>query len=511
MATVQGITAAASIMPVFVTTGAEARPTTPGKVMWIGSSTKPTNMIEGDIWMRVPTTGPVAPTITTTVLNTITQGASFTQSLAVSGTSPFTFSLAAGSLPAGLSLNSSTGAITGTPTAAGSYSFTIQANNAVGSDTQAYTGTVTASAVVPNITTTALDSLTQGTAFSQSLAATGTSPLTWTISAGTLPSGLSLNGSTGVISGTPTGSGAYSFTVQATNTAGNDTQAYSGTIASSGVAPTITTTSLNTITQGTAFSQTLNKTGSTPMTWGISAGTLPAGLSINSSTGVISGTASVSGSYSFTVQATNSFGSDTQAFTGTIMAGSGSDVYSIFGSSVPATLTSYTDAVAGDWLTHTFYEYGSLTALPSGTKIIGARLYVPSDSGHIGQIWYAALIKNLTGSYPHDGTFPYTQYNSNGTKKAGSALVAGWNEILFDVEHDVVHAPGTWYIGTQIGDGSRYMANSSLTTSSIQNPQGKNFFLSETGGADISRHFYNSSTGSPIKWYGIDTLVRIPA
>lgn len=498
-------------MPVFITTGSETRPTTPGKVLWIGSSTKPTNMIEGDIWFRVPTTGPVAPTITTTVLNTITQGVSFTQSLAVSGTSPFTFSLAAGSLPAGLSLNATTGVISGTPTSSGSYSFTIQANNATGSDTQAYTGTVSASAVAPTITTTVLDSLTQSTAFSQTLAATGTSPLTWTISAGSLPAGLSLGSSTGVISGTPTGSGAYSFTVQATNTAGNDTQAYSGTIASSGVAPTITTTSLSAMTQGVAFSQTLNKTGSTPMTWGVSAGTIPAGLSVNSSTGVISGTPSGSGSYSFTVQATNSFGSDTQLFTGTITASADSDVYSIFGTTVPATLTSYTDAVSGDWMTHTFYQYGALTALPSGSKIIGARLYVPSGSAHIGQIWYAALIRNLTDSYPHAGTFPYTQYNTNGTKKAGSALVAGWNEILFDAEADVPSSPGTWYIGTQIGDGSRYMANASLTTSSIQNAQGKNIFLAETGGADISRHFYNSSTGSPIKWYGIDTLVRIPA
>jgi hypothetical protein len=510
MGTITGLIAAASLLPVAVSTGAEARPTTPGKVLWIGGATKPTNMANGDIWFRIPTTGPTAPTITTTVLNTITQSVSFTQSLAVNGTGPFAFSLAAGTLPTGLTLNGGTGVISGTPSASGSYSFTIQATNAVGSDTQAYSGTVTSSAVVPTITTTVLDSLTQGTAFSQSLSATGTSPLTWTISAGTVPSGLSLNSATGVIAGTPTGSGAYSFTVQATNTAGNDTQAYSGTIASSGVAPTITTTSLTTLTQGTAFSQTLNKTGSTPMTWGISAGTLPSGLGINSSSGVISGTPTGSGAYSFTVQATNSFGNDTQAFTGSINAGSDADIYSIFGSTVPATLTSYTDAVAGDWLTHTFYCTTG-TQLPTGSKIVGCRLYVPAGSAHIGQLWYSALIVSTSGKYPDLGTFPYTQYNSNGTKIAGSALVAGWNEITYAAETNVPASPGSWYQGIQIGDGSRYLFNNSLNPSAIQNPQGKNFYLSEVTSSIVSRHFYNSSTGSATNWYGIDTKLRIPA
>src|SRR5690349_10787863 len=131
MATVQGLTAAASLMPVSVSTGNEARPSTPGKVLWIGGSTKPIHMNEGDVWFRVQTTAPSAPNFITTSLNTITQGSLFSQTLVMDGALPITFSVAAGTLPAGLSLNSSTGTISGTPSAAGSYSFTLQATNPV--------------------------------------------------------------------------------------------------------------------------------------------------------------------------------------------------------------------------------------------------------------------------------------------------------------------------------------------------------------------------------------------
>lgn len=508
MATVTGLIEASSLLPVSVTTGTETRPSTSAKVLWIGGATQPTNMIEGDIWFRVAPGGTALPNIVTSVLNTLTQDSAFSQALTVEGTPPFTFSVSAGSLPAGLALNSSTGLISGTPSASGSYSFTIQATNAAGSDSQAYSGTVTSSPVAPTITTTSLTSLTQGSSFSQTLSATGTAPIAWTISAGTLPAGLSLNSSTGSITGTPTGTGAYSFTVQATNSAGNDTQAYSGTISASGTAPAITTTVLNALQEGFSFSQTLARTGSTPMTWGISAGTLPSGLTINSSTGVISGTPTVDGAYSFTAQVTNSFGSDTQAYSGTIDPPADADVFSIFGATVPATLTSHTDAVAGDWLSHQFYCTG--TALPAETKIVGARIYVPAGSAHIGQGWFGALIRSETGHYPDIGAMPEADYDTNGSKKAGSTLVEGWNEVFFDTEYDIVESPGSWMIGVQIGDGSRYLHNGTLTTAAIQNLDGENFYLAEFTSATTERSWYNA-TETSARWYGIDTLVSIPA
>lgn len=510
MATVVGLTAAASMMPVAVITGNEIRPTTPGKVWWIGGTTRPTFMIDGDVWLRIQSNEATIPEFVTTVLNTITQNVAFSQGLVLNGTSPFTFTITAGALPTGLSIHSVTGLISGTPTVSGTYSFTVQAANAVGSSSQPFTGSVSSTAVAPDITTTALNTLTQGTAFSQTLNAAGTTPMTWTVSSGTFPSGLTLNSANGSITGTPTGSGAYSFAVQATNSAGSDTQAYTGTIGATGSAPVITTTTLNALQAGFSFSQTLSRTGSTPMTWGVSAGTIPAGLTINSSTGTLSGTPTTAGAYSFTVQATNSFGSDTQAYTGTIAAGAGANVFSVFGTPDPAfTLTSFSDASAGSWVSHQYYSVSG-TPLTAGSKIIGARLYVPAGSAHIGQFWYAALIRNTTaGFYPGIGAVPHTQFDSNGTKKTGSVLVAGWNELLFDVEHDVVPAgSGSWVIGVQIGDGTKYLYDSTFSASAIQNPEGKNFYLAEFSGSGIKRSFYNN-TDSTARSYGIDVLMRV--
>lgn len=508
MSTIKGLIEAKSLMPVSVSTGTETRPSTTAKVLWIGGTSKPLHMAEGDVWFRVVTGTSTAPEFLTTVLNTLTQGAVFSQALLLNGTTPMTFAVTGGSLPGGLSLHTGTGVISGTPTASGAYSFTVQATNSIGSDSQTFNGSVTSSAVAPDITTTTLSSLTQGTAFSQTLAATGTSPLTWTISAGTLPAGLVLNSSTGIISGTPTGTGSYSFAVQATNTAGSDSQTYSGTIASTGTAPTITTTVLDSLQAGFSFSQTLSRTGSTPMTWGVSAGTIPPGLTINSSTGVISGTPTTAASYSFTVQASNSFGSDTQVYTGSVAAGAGANVFSIFAGSTPFSLTSFSDAEVGAWLGHQYYA--TTPGLVAGSKIIGARLYVPAGSAHIGSFWYGALVRQLSGFHPSAGTFPYTQFDSNGSKKAGAALVAGWNELLFDTEYDIVPVGGSWVIGVQIGDGSRYLHDSTFTNAAVQNLDGKPFCLSEVGGVSASRCFYKGGN-TTARSYGIDTLLRIPS
>lgn len=60
----------------------------------------------------------------------------------VNGSQPISFSITAGALPAGVTLNATTGEISGTPTASGTFNFTVQATNGAGSDTQAYTLTI---------------------------------------------------------------------------------------------------------------------------------------------------------------------------------------------------------------------------------------------------------------------------------------------------------------------------------------------------------------------------------
>ncbi|KTR97021.1 Ig domain-containing protein [Microbacterium testaceum] len=112
-------------------------------VKYVGIHVKP-----GGDWTFDPqSSGPsaTAPTITTTALDSAKVGAAFSQTLTADGTAPITWSIKdGGALPAGLTLDSATGVVSGTPTTAGSYSFTVVATNSAGSNEKAFTGTVDA-------------------------------------------------------------------------------------------------------------------------------------------------------------------------------------------------------------------------------------------------------------------------------------------------------------------------------------------------------------------------------
>jgi subtilisin family serine protease len=152
--------------------------------------------------------------ISTTSLPNGTQNVVYSATLAASGgTLPYTWSITSGSLPTGLTLTPSTGAISGTPSGTGTSNFTVQVADANSlTATKPLTLTVVAP---PTVTTTSLPNGTQNAAYSATLAATGgTLPYTWSITSRTLPAGLTLTASTGAISGTPSGTGTSSFTVQ---------------------------------------------------------------------------------------------------------------------------------------------------------------------------------------------------------------------------------------------------------------------------------------------------------
>jgi hypothetical protein len=116
-------------------------------------------------------------------------------------------------LPVGLTLNSSTGEISGTPRVAATVSFTLRATGKNGAaDTKALSITVYGPL---NVTTPSLAAGTVGSAYSQTAtAAGGKTPYAWSVASGSLPDGLSLNSSTGLISGTLSAAGTFSFTLQ---------------------------------------------------------------------------------------------------------------------------------------------------------------------------------------------------------------------------------------------------------------------------------------------------------
>jgi subtilisin family serine protease len=265
---------------------------------------------------------PPVPTITTTSLPGGVVGTAYSQTLqATGGTPPFTWSVSSGVLPAGLTLNAGTGAVTGTPTSAGTFSFTVRVTDSLSQfDTQDLS-VVVDPPPVPTVTTTSLPGGVVGTPYSQTLQATGgTPPYTWSLDSGSLPPGLTLNAGTGAVTGTPTAAGAFPFTVRVTDSLSQfDTQDLSVDVASP-PSPIVTTSSLPGGVVGTAYSQTLQATGGTPpYTWSLDTGSLPAGLSLNPSTGAVTGTPTSNGTSNFTARVTDSLSQfDTQELSLTV-------------------------------------------------------------------------------------------------------------------------------------------------------------------------------------------------
>lgn len=90
---------------------------------------------------------PVAPLITTDKLPGCTVGSAYSTSVEATGTTPMTWKVVSGSLPPGLVLDSESGLISGTPTAVGTFTFTVEASNEAGSDSKPYTIAVAAISV----------------------------------------------------------------------------------------------------------------------------------------------------------------------------------------------------------------------------------------------------------------------------------------------------------------------------------------------------------------------------
>jgi hypothetical protein len=219
------------------------------------------------------------------------------------GTAPLAFNIVSpgtGTLPPGLTLNPGTGTIAGTPTATGTFPFTVRVADSFGQqDTQALSITIN-SFNSPNITTTLLPAGSVGAVYGPAtLQATGgIGTLTWSVSVGSLPPGLAIGPpSTGPsvnISGTPTTAGTSNFTVRVIDslgqTATRDLSIQINAAAPPPNPPVILTTT-----------------------------TLPAGLTLGQGTGAITGTPTAAGTSNFTVQVQDAGGLlDTQDLSITI-------------------------------------------------------------------------------------------------------------------------------------------------------------------------------------------------
>jgi hypothetical protein len=271
----------------------------------------------------------ISLSITTNSLPQGTANQSYSAQLAATGgTGTYTWGLTGGSptLPAGLTLNQSTGEISGSPTGTSNlnHTFTVTDQTPPTSQTATKTLQLIIGAAPPPLTITT-NSLPVGTVtqpYNTTLTSSGgTGAKTWDLASGSLPVGLSLSLS-GVISGIPTTTGISSPTFRVRDSANpqqTDTNQLSITI-NLPAAPSITTTSLPAGTFNVAYNQTVSVTGGIgSLVWGVTSGALPPGLSLNPSNGNIFGTPTMTGPFTFTLRVTDQIPqSDQQNFTITI-------------------------------------------------------------------------------------------------------------------------------------------------------------------------------------------------
>jgi hypothetical protein len=173
--------------------------------------------------------------------------ANYSDNLAATGaTNPVIWSISAGqgagtlSPAPGLALDATTGAIAGTPSQAGTFTFTAKVTDA-NSNTATQSLTILVSPSIDITTASPLPAAAVGAAYTQTLANTGgTGPFVWSVNPA-LPAGLAIAPATGVISGTPTVTGSFSFTARVVdNVGGTVSKPFTLDVAAAGTTPTDT-------------------------------------------------------------------------------------------------------------------------------------------------------------------------------------------------------------------------------------------------------------------------------
>ncbi len=224
----------------------------------VDSNDPPDNMAANFVFSFTTEACPTV-TVTPTSLPGASTGVAYSQTFSQTGlTGTVTWSLT-GTLPTGMTFNTATGELSGTPTQSGSFPITVTATGP-GGCSGSVSVTLSVNCPVITVSPNTLPAGTAGTPYSQlftQVGAVGT--VTWSLS-GTLPTGMTFNTATGELSGTPTQTGSFPVTVTAT-----DANGCSGFVAVTITinCPTITV-SPSTVpagTTGTPFSQIFTQVG----------------------------------------------------------------------------------------------------------------------------------------------------------------------------------------------------------------------------------------------------------
>ncbi|WP_294254984.1 putative Ig domain-containing protein [uncultured Sphingomonas sp.] len=361
-----------------------------------------------------------APTIalTPTTLTGATAGVAYSQTITASGgVSPYTYSVTAGALPAGLTLSSS-GTLSGTPSAGGTFNFTVTATDSSSgagapfSANRAYSLTVAAATIT--ITPTSLSPWAAGAPYSQTLTASGgNGAYTFAVTAGALPPGWTLS-SSGVLSGTATASNNYNFTVTATDQSTGAGAPYSASQAYTA----IVTTPIFSLDPTTPLSGTVGQAytggfvaggGTAPYTYDVFSGTLPPGLSLGTG-GTLSGTPTTAGTFSFIVRAR-----DTTSGLGAPYAVIENFSFTVSPPSAPTTGPVSATVAYNSSAT-------SITLALSGPTATSVAVVTPPAHG-TATVNGLAIEYTPTADYYGADSFTYTATNSGGTSAQATVSI----------------------------------------------------------------------------------------
>jgi hypothetical protein len=237
-------------------------------------------------------------------------GNAFSFQFTAQGGGTQTWSVQSGALPAGLTLSSS-GLLSGKPTAVGDFTFTVKVTDGSRSATQTYTLSV----VNPlEVTALAVPAAEVSRAFRLQLSATGGRPsYAWALTPGAaLPAGLVLDPATGVVSGVPAVEGAFPVKVTVTDTFGFTTTADLNLKVAAKLALGPKTLAVAKVGHRVR-ARVLASGGVLPRTWKVVRGTLPAGVRLGARTGELLGSAQTPGTSRVVVQVTDALGAIARA------------------------------------------------------------------------------------------------------------------------------------------------------------------------------------------------------
>jgi hypothetical protein len=248
------------------------------------------------------------PSITSsTAAQTATAGVVFPSYTITGSDSPTSY--AASGLPAGISVDTNSGVISGTATQTGTFTVTITATNGSGSGSSQFNLTVVAPTL--SFTNKAFTLQTADTTAAPT-PTTGFVPTAYTLQIGTVPAGLTLDAGTGRISGTPTQTASATLTIRGTRAGvtaeGTITVTVNTALATINSASTFSATKGTSLAAGSGNYQITTAPSAsvaTPTSFGIVSGSLAPGLTLNASTGVISGTPNTEGVFTVGLSANN--------------------------------------------------------------------------------------------------------------------------------------------------------------------------------------------------------------